>query len=178
MAELATTLTPTEEDRLDQAEAMVRTYCGWHIAPSREETVVLDGPGSQVLLLPSLYVTAIASVVEAGVELDPANDYQWSRSGVVNRWYGATWPDAGTCGHGWWTSQLRGIEVTMTHGYETVPVEVTGVVQAIASRLIDNPSGLQQQTVGPFSETYSGAGSALGAAEEAILGKYLLPWRV
>ena len=34
-AELATSLTPANDnERLEQAESVVRDFCGWHIAPS------------------------------------------------------------------------------------------------------------------------------------------------
>ena len=70
-AELATTLHATDEDRLMQAESVVRAHCGWHIAPVREDVVVLDGQGAaDVLLLPSLRVTAVA-VTQGGEEVAP-----------------------------------------------------------------------------------------------------------
>lgn len=181
MAELADTLAPTEADRLDQAEAWVRAYCRWHIAPERDEELHLDGPGGRVLVLPSLYVSAISEVTENGVILDPATDYEWSGSGYICR-TGSTWaswenPQAYSTyrGVGWWATGPRSITVTLTHGYPDVPPDVTAVVQAVASRMAGNPSGLTQQTVGPFTEVYGS--SLLGPLEAGVLSGYRLPSR-
>ena len=65
-AELATSLAPTEADRLLQAEALVRGYCGWHIAPSRSETITVRTFGGTSVMLPSLLVTEVAlGLIEA-----------------------------------------------------------------------------------------------------------------
>jgi hypothetical protein len=179
MTELAPSLPPTPEDRLAQAEAMVRAYCGWHIAPSRDTTAVLDGGGGHTLLLRSLYVTDVASVTEDGVLLDPATDYTWSEAGILHRlgiaYYGQSYGQP--FGYGWWSSTLRGITVEFTHGYAEVPPDVTAVVQAAAQRLTDNPTGLASQTVGPFTEQYGTATSGMFASSDmAVLDRYRLPW--
>jgi len=162
-AELVTTLTATDAERLLQAEAEVRAYCGWHIAPSREETLTLDGPGSCTLLLPSLHVTAISKIVENGDELT-TDDYVWSASGLVERI---------TTGRSW-TAMPRSIEVTLTHGWTTPPPDVSAVVQAFATRL-GQSAGLVSKTVGPFSETYS---PELFGYQQTALDRYRLPKRV
>ena len=90
------------------AEAMVRSYCGWHIAPSETHTVTLDGKGGSTLFLPSLHVTAITSITVDGTLL-AATGYEWSETGQVNRKYGA------------WPRKLRSIVVVFTHGYTDVP---------------------------------------------------------
>lgn len=166
--------------------AAVRAYCGWHIAPSRDETLILDGPGGNVLCLPSLHVTDVSSITEDGTVLADGTDaqfpraYTWSEAGIVRRsWATGDW--SGYCGT-WWTSQLRGIEVALSHGYDEWPIELAGIIASVAQRLTDNPSGLTQQTVGPFAEQYgdaggTGAGSAFVGADEAVLVRYKLPPR-
>jgi hypothetical protein len=42
------------ERNLAAAEAAVRAYCGWHIAPAVIEDVVLDGSGTRSLFLRTL----------------------------------------------------------------------------------------------------------------------------
>jgi hypothetical protein len=164
----------------DQAVAAVRSYCGWHIAPSRTETLTLDGPGGNVLCLPSLHVTDVLSVTEDENLLDPALDYNWSEAGVLRRsWATGYW--SGYSGS-WWSCAMRGIRVELTHGYDEWPVELAGIIQAVADRISDNPTGLEQQTVGPFTEKYAtsgtgGAGTAFAGADEAVLTRYKLPPR-
>ena len=191
--ELATDLAPSETDRLLQAEAFVRAYCGWHIAPSRDETITLDGPGGLVLTLPSLHVTAITSVTENGTLLVEGTDYSWSSAGFIQRiGWASGWDMAednlggpnSVPAWGWWTAQLQGITVELTHGFDEVPPEVKGAVQGLAQQLVDNPSGLEQQTVGPFTERYgtTGGGGLLftlgaGGSSLSALDKYRLPRR-
>lgn len=160
MAELADTLTPTEDDRLNQAEGAVRAYCRWHIAPSRIETVTIRGNGSAILTLPSLYVTGITSVTCDGTVLT-SDDFWWSEAGVLTR-VNAAWTEAA-------------VVVVFTHGYADVPPEITGVVQSLAARGIANPKGFASQTSGPFSVTFS-AGDFL-PAELGALGRYKIPSR-
>lgn len=174
-AELATTLTATDSDRLMQAEAVVRAWCGWHIAPSRTEDVVLHGHGDTILL-PSLHVTAVTSVVQGGEEVDPTT-YTWTAGGVLRRTSWRLWHLP--C-H---ADRDDRVTVTMTHGYDAPPPQVTAVVQAVAQRGVHNPGSLLRTQVGPFSEAYSQTATnqslplALLDAEKHLLAPYALPPR-
>ena len=142
MGELATELTPTEEDRLLQAEAAVRDYCGWHIAPSRTETVTFAAPVGRRLMLPSLYVTAVTSLEVDGIAQVLDTDYRVHRNGWIDR----------LPLDGWWSADL--IEVTFTHGYTDPPAAVTAAVQELAQNAIGSAGGLTRKTTGPFTEVY------------------------
>lgn len=181
MPELVTNLQAGEDERLLQAEAVVRDFCGWHIAPVRTQSVVLHGLGASSLLLPSLYVTGVVSVVQGdGTEVDPEH-YEWTKGGVLRPKGGLTW---------WhyfshpWHLRTDPVTVTFTHGYEQPPPPVTAVVQAVAQRAMDNPRSLVREQAGPFSETYSQTGFnqslpiALLAAEKELLAPYALPKRL
>lgn len=165
MADLVTTLVASDADRLLQAEAVVRSFCGWHIAPSREETVEVRTCGGRTLLLPSMYVTAVESVT-ADEQALTTDDFHWSTAGVVTH-------------SDWWGSGVT--SVVFTHGYDEVPAEVTAIVQAVAQRATANPGSLTRQQIGPFSETYSTTGSGqvvpLGLldAEKDLLRRYRIP---
>lgn len=164
--ELATTLAATEAERLEQAEALVRGFCGWHIASERTETVTLRARGGRSLMLPSLYVSAVASVTDAGSLLVADSDYTWSTAGVITH---AAW---------WGTSE---VVVEFTHGYDDPPAEVTGIVQAVAQRAVDNPGSMLRQQAGPFSTSYSTVNGnqapvlALLDYEKAVLSRYRIP---
>lgn len=166
-AELATTLTATEAERLMQAEALVREFCGWHIAPSRTVTVELVSAGGTALLLPSLEVTAVTAVRDVdGDTPETLTGWKVRRFGILYRSLG--WPT----GHE--------IEVDLTHGFTAAPAEVQGVVQAVAQRAVNNPGSKPREQVGPFGDTYSQAGFnqapalTLLDAEKMILGRYRL----
>ena len=159
----------------DQAVAFVQTYCGWHIAPELDETLTLDGPGGWALTLPSLHVVSIASVTENGTALVEDSDYTWSESGIIRRRCWANDPEVWA--PGWWSCEYRSIVVELTHGYPDWPPELAAVIGTISDRLKDNPTGLEQITVGPFSEKYATGGAALSAGEHFVLDAYRLPKR-
>lgn len=167
MDDLATGLTATESDRLDQAAALVRSYCGWHIAKSQSGTTTFTVSPVSKLFLPSLYVTAI-STVKVGDDALDSGAYRFTENGVVSR-VGGRW--FGT------------IEVDFTHGYTDPPPDVTAVVQAVAQRAVGNPGSIIRKQAGPFSETQSQVGFnqaipiALLSAEKSILDHYRIPSR-
>lgn len=133
------------------AEAMVQEYCGWHIAPSRTETLTINGVDGPKLLLPTLKVTAITSISENGVVLSPAA-YVWSESGMVEKLWG------------WWTWKPRAIQVTLTHGYDQCPLGVREVVRHLAE---SGPGAAPVATaqVGQVRVTYSQPTPSLAALE-------------
>lgn len=121
---------------VDAAEAVVRAHCGWHIAPSRTETITLVGSSASALFLPSLHVTAVTSVTEDGTVLDLA-DVLVSDAGVLTRLPGVSW-----------TTPDKTVAVNYTHGYAEVPADVKLIVLSLASRL---PStGVTREQAGPF----------------------------
>jgi hypothetical protein len=171
VAELATTLTPaSDEDRLLQAEALVRAYCGWHIAPVRTHTVVVSSFDA-TLVLPTLRLVEVVSVVASdGTVLDPI-DYRADPAGVITR-NGAhvtPWGYHFGWGHAW-----GDLTVTYRHGYDTPPADVTAVVQGLASRAKAGTTGLASRTMGPFSESY---GADLFGTDREVLARYRLPAR-
>lgn len=167
MAELASSLVATEADRLAQAEALVRSYCGWHIAPSRTEDVTVAASFATTLTLPTLRLTAVSAVTEDAVAV--TDDFTWTEAGVLTR--------------PWFRWSSGPVVVSVTHGYDTPPPEVTAVVQAVAQRALDNPGSRPRDQVGPFAESFSQVGFnqapalALLDAEKAILDRYKLPPR-
>ena len=151
---------------LAAAEAAVRAYCGWHIAPVRTDTVTVDGSGAQVLPLPTMALRNVESVDENGQPVTLA-DMQWSASGFLHRPVG-------------WTSNLRGVEVTFSHGYDDVPLEVQAVVLSVAARAAASPDGITRTQVGSVSVSFSqsatnvAGGVALLDHERDVLDRYRL----
>lgn len=151
-----------------QAEALVAAFCRWHIAPSIDVTLTLDGSGTSMLVLPSLHVTAVGSVTVEGVALE-AGSYRWSEAGLLVRVAGR------------FPCKPRSVEVAFTHGYDTMPADVQAVIDAVAARVLSTPAtGVTQQAAGPFSlrlaAGYDG-GLGLLSSEQAILARYRRPPR-
>lgn len=75
---------------------------------------------------------------------------------------------------------LRGIKVTYEHGSATIPDDVVAVVAGMVARTLsispDAAAGVQQQTVGPFSQSYAnwavGAQVMMSPAEMKVADYY------
>lgn len=171
-AELVTTteldayLSGDSETALATAEAAVRAYCGWHVAPVKSETVTVWGGGDGVILVPSLHVVSVESVTVDG---EPVTDFTWREHGTLH----------GRC----WRGR---VEVSFTHGFDlgSPAYEVVrGQILAIAARAKASPDGVMRAQVGQVSETYSqtstnqAGGVSLLTVEKKALDAYVLPPR-
>lgn len=158
----------TTEDARALAEAEVRGYCGWHVAPERTEDLVLDGSDASVLVLPSLHVTAVNNITVDGAAVD-VSTVEWSGAGFLRR-------------AAVWASRLRGVVVNVTHGYAEWPVEVDAVAERIAARAIELVDA--SQVFGQVGQVRYAAGveglrnvRLVGEAEQWVLDRYRLPPR-
>lgn len=102
----------------------IRSEAGWHIAPARTETVYVDSPGGQSLLLPTLRLNTVAEVRDVttdalgslvtGYRVAPTESF---RGGVLEHPGG--WP--------------RGVlKVTINHGYDSIPADLLPVAAGMA----------------------------------------------
>lgn len=164
MAELATSLTAEDTDaRLDEAESIVRDFCGWHIAPVRtgETFTVYRGLCGRVYL-PTLKLVAVTEILVEGSTAADLSHFAWDAAGWVEPRAGYVWPYLGA----------NSLTITFSHGYVDVPPSVQGVVQSIAQRSVGNPTGLRRQQAGPFVDEYA---SLLAGSDATALGPYVLP---
>jgi hypothetical protein len=160
---LATAPSGVDDEAWAAACAAVRAYCGWHIAPVYEDTLVIDGSGASVIDLPTLRLVNVTSVVEDGVE-QAITSANWSRTGYL--WRAAPW-----------TRSLNGLSVTLEHGYDECPGEILGVLREAASRGV---AGSAVSQVGQVR--MGGVAGVPGAAsfmidQQAVLDRYRLPVR-
>lgn len=158
----------TSEQAAARALAEVQAYCGWHISPSRTETLSLDGSGATVQPLPTLRMTALVSLSVDDEIVDTAS-VEWSEAGFIRR-------DAA------WTSRLRGVVVEITHGYATMPLDVQAVIDRLAARHLeaDTMSSMLVQ-VGQVRAAVGGDGlpasAVLTELDRHVLDRYRLPPR-
>jgi hypothetical protein len=131
---------------LEVACDAIRDYCGWHISPSLTQTKPQLHVGSKgIVMLPSRYVTDVAEVKihnlnpdDEVVVLDP-DTYAWFEGGWIERLHLSSW--------GWgWPGAYFGpdapyyqpnyaslmVDVTMTHGYETLPTNIKQIAFELA----------------------------------------------
>lgn len=173
-AELASWLQVPEVDtatatlQLAAASKAIRDYCGWNITEETVTDQVLDTDGERSIWLPTLWLTAVASVSELTLPLTAGTDYEWRRYGKVTR----------TGRRHCWPRQSQSVQITYTHGYPETPDSIKGICLAMAGRVYNNPLGAKSQTAGPFSQSFavplSGAVGSPLLEELAQLGPYKL----
>lgn len=157
-----------EQAAIDQATALVRAYCRWHVSPSLIETITVDSSDGPALMLPTLHITDVSAVTQAGVVLDPT--YYTVHAGYLLR------ADDSGC----WSGPVT---VSLTHGFPDVPLEVRAIILAVASRAQVSPDGVIRRQVGAVSESYSqtgfnvAGGVSLMQHEKDTLDLYKLPPR-
>lgn len=166
---------PPTPDGVDEfgwraAVAAVRGYCGWHIAPSVTETLTVDGPGTGMLLLPTLHLTAVSAVNNDGEAVPEFDKLQWTERGAIRQ------------NARYWSSSWRGVEATVTHGYEDFPADVLAVIRDMAKSV--DRIGASALTSGPHQVQFgvTGAGVQAGAVgmsdlQKMVLDRYRIPGR-
>lgn len=167
---LSTESASTQAERnLAAAEAAVRSYCGWHIAPSVIEDLVLDGGGTRSLFLKTLKLRNVLAAEVSGVAVDVAT-LEWSEAGFLRA--PGIFPD-----------RLRSVKLTVEHGFDTAP-DVAQIVRDIAARADAAPGGVVREQAGAVSITNSltatgvSGGVVLMDHERRMLDKYRLPGRL
>lgn len=123
------------------ASGLVRIYCGWPISQVLGDVMTVDSHGGTALMLPTLRLTAVASVGLVDGSTVDAGAYTWGANGVLYRADG-------------WPTGARAVTATVDHGYDPIPDEVRIVVCAVAARLYSNPEGLTSKTSGDGGKTF------------------------
>lgn len=148
---------------------IIRTYCGWHIAPSITETRERLEVGSHgLIMLPSLHVTDVSSVVLNGQVLDPTS-YTWFHQGFLkplrDTAYQSAWGYYYEAGPVFLPSTENLLaDVTFTHGYETVPADVKAVAYELAGWASQTPAvgGSVREIASPGFRLVTGGENDIG----------------
>jgi hypothetical protein len=154
---------------LDAALTRVRRYCGWHVSPVRTETIIIDGSGTSLLVLPTLKIVELISVTEDDVALDPAIDVKISAAagGVIAK---TQWRR--------WCPGFSNIEVELSHGYTAA--EAGDFREAVLSLIDDATMQVGTGRTGPLvgkrvdDVEYSWAGKFAQTIEQSILDTSIL----
>lgn len=152
---------PRTADLLAEGLSTARRWCGWHVTPALAAVdVVMDGPGSRVLALPTLKLDTLDEISENGVVLDVA-ELEVSPRGMVMKRHG-----------GLWTGRFGGITVSMTHGFPDAP-DFNAAVLSYINRMADAGSG-QPIAVGPFRWSEDKPEGVFTGGERGRLEQYRL----
>ena len=160
---------PRVQPLIDAVTAAVRRWCGWHVSPSVDDVMVLDGEGGRSLTLPTLHVTEVKGLVVDGSTIDPV-DFDWSESGQIML----------RCGQ--FPDRYRSVRVTVRHGFDSVS-DVTQVVQQVAANAVSSALGATREQAGGVSITWAltapnvSGGVSLLARDLESLSAYRLPPR-
>jgi hypothetical protein len=173
---------PEVQRMLDAALVTARRECGWHVTPVRyADTVVIDGPNSRMLELPTRKLVQLISVTEAGTLLSLA-DLRWSAAGVRDRPVIVR-----KRSQGFWSGEYSDIEVVMDHGFDDAAAAdwrqaVLSMVDQMGSMVFAGRSEADLVSKKVDDVTYTwGAGPYTAMAQESltsvssILADYTLP---
>jgi hypothetical protein len=137
-----------------------------------DDVVLLDGTGTDALLLPETPVEEVSLVVVAGDE--DATDWSFALhdSGVLMRMWapeGSVAPTAAV-----WPKGRNNVEVTYTHGYADAdfPRSIRKLALKIAARFYENPSGAVFESLGQRSVRYQADPLDLSTTEKLIIRKH------
>jgi hypothetical protein len=101
---------------LDAALIAARREVGWHVSPIRvDDVLILDGPWSRILQLPTRKIIALTEIKENGTVL-PLSTLNWS-IGDTNNYGPGRAAVVRKLSQACWSGDYGSIEVTMTHGY-------------------------------------------------------------
>lgn len=164
---------------LDAATAAIQTYCRQSFTQATT-TAVFPGTFAEKLELPERPVTAVTTVIIGDTTLAVDTDYVWDgqhtlyRGTKVDGVLSVNGPDYLINGWGDWGGPGAQVSVTYTHGFATIPGVVKGVCLALAARTLGSPDGVNSESVGSYSVSYSRTGGAVSLLDEerALLDRY------
>lgn len=158
---------------LDSACEIVRTVAEQSFDLVISDTIVLDGTGTDCLLLPELPVSAAGTVVLNGGTLVAGRDYMLASDGRLIRTAGTAYTT------NWWTwsgpvwmQGRQNVTVTYDHGHGTVPSDVRMVALALADRIVVQGAAVFEALPNGQQVRYAGPALDLTANELRILRKY------
>jgi predicted lactoylglutathione lyase len=164
---------------IDSACDVCRTLSEQDFNQAIEDEIVLDGSGTEILLLPQYPVGAITSVSE-----DKGDPLVEDADFVVNAATGALVRTPSSQGYisnnfstkPWvvWNLGRQNIAITYDHGwdYPDIPRDVRMVALAIAERFFLQTAGVTSESLGSRSVSYKSEATDVTANELRILLKY------
>lgn len=134
-------------------------------------TAVLDGSGTDCLLLPEIPVTGAGTIIENGTTLTEGTDYVLADSRKLIRTGGTAYMTP-TDSVVVWPLGRQNVTVVYDHGYAgTVPTDVRMVALQLAERIAVQGIA-QSETVAGQSITYASPALDLTPGEKLILSRY------
>ena len=129
--------------------ARVQSEAGWHIAPSKTETLRVAVRGADRIVVPTLMLTSVTSATTVATSDTPATALTIDRFTAWGTIYVSTpdtWP---------WYDLSADVDFVITHGYATCPEDLLLALQRAAQSAA--PAGVPggRLQAGPFSAEYA-----------------------
>lgn len=129
---------------IENAQAVIETYCDRTFEAESSITETLDGPGIERLLLSKWPITTVTSVTEDGVTLTVADDYLiYANTGELARGSSTTRRN--------WTSNRQAVTVVYDAGYTDVPHDIRDVCTRMVARAFQAASAFANAPAGASS---------------------------
>lgn len=153
------TFTDAEEAQaeifIEMASDVIESEAGVSFSLVEDEEIRIQADGYGIIELNAKPIQAITVY-----QLDSTDEVSY-----------ATWDGLGAV-YGLQPNEV--VDIVYTHGYTTVPGDIKAVCYGVCSRMMYNPSGLRQETVGAISVTYPGLGGEAGTLNFSTLEKRVL----
>ena len=122
---------------VDAACEMVRTMTEQTLDAVSEDTITLDGTGTDAIILPQLPVNGAGTVNMIGSDggTTAVTNYALKGNGVLLRTRGSAAAEEDYVETSWPIGR-QNVEVTYDHGYDSVPEDLRFVALTLASRMI------------------------------------------
>lgn len=175
---------PNTPIMLNAALTVARRDAGWSVSPVvANDSVVLDGPDSRILPLPTRKLVTLHSVTEDGTALNLAN-LTWSAGGPPGMSERPV--SVRKKGQRWWSAEYQAVTVVMTHGYTEAEAAdwryaILSMVDQMSSYSVTGRSDADLLTKRVDDVAYTWANPYLGMAETVcfsmnhIFANYRLP---
>lgn len=142
---------------IDTVSDFIESEVGMSFSPVVDDVITIQADGQGIIEFTSRPVADVTSVKD--VNGDEITDWEFDGLSAVYNLF---------------PNQV--VTVTYSHG-SLPPNDIKGIAKTASARVMYNPSGLRQETVGAISVTYPGIGGEAGtinfsATERKILAKY------
>jgi hypothetical protein len=169
---------------LAAATVMIQNYTD-QVISYVSETVILDGTGTDTILLPELPVIDVTNVVSdcdtswPQTLLPQSNgsnaDYTFTGGydGLLIRRRGqfVAYEGMFNARYGMWPSRRQSVQVTYSHGYQTIPTDLQLLCAIIAARAFAQ-DGANAENVGTYVAQYAAQPGEISALEKTVLDRY------
>lgn len=175
---------------INAAGATIRNFLNWHVSPSITQTCYRDVSGDGTIMLPSRYVTDVASVTppwDGAAAIDP-DAYTWDQRGWISFKTGITygfapspasaslWPIDTARLFDAYRRQSRRMIIEFTHGYDVLPYPIAEVGYELVMRVLEKPAGVASEVqAGPYRYRFGEFGIVLSADQKNRIASYRMP---